>query len=80
MSTVTEVVEAALTLTEDDRSLLVEIVLSSLDAPDFDDSELEAELQRRMSDIEAGHARFLSLEEMDERLASVRERFAAPSH
>ena len=43
MSTVTEVVEAALTLTEDDRSLLVEIVLSSLDAPDFDDSELEGD-------------------------------------
>ena len=73
MLDVKEVTAAALALNEADRSALVELLLSSLDGPGRD-VDWDAEIGRRMDDIEAGRATFRDISELDAVVAKLRER------
>lgn len=62
--------ELAFSLTEAERAELASALLASLDgAPDPDAAEQwEAEILRRIQQIDQGNATFLSLEELRERI------------
>jgi putative addiction module component (TIGR02574 family) len=68
-----EVTAAALALDEDERSALVELLLSSLDGPGHD-VDWDAEINRRMDDIEAGRATYRDISELEAVVAELRER------
>lgn len=70
---VKELTEAALSLEYAERARLAEILLSSLDEPGSD-VDWDAELDRRMDDIEAGRANFRDISELDAVVAALRGR------
>lgn len=67
MVQVDEVLEAALTLTLDEREALIQELAATLDASDLGEY-WEAEIQRRIADVESGTVRSVPADEVFARL------------
>jgi len=70
---VSEVVEKALALSTEDRSLVIERLIASLDEGPAEEGVAEAwaeEIKRRVDDIRSGSANLIPAEEVRRRLAA----------
>jgi len=73
MSTIVEIEKLALDLSDQERATLAANLLDSLPAILSDDDEGVAEALRRDKEIEANHAKAISLAELDAKIQGRRD-------